>query len=65
MRPLRTIVTYRNDQPGFGSSDWIADNFIFDAELPRSLFSTDPPAGYRLKNFGGAAGEAVPGIPMP
>jgi RNA polymerase sigma factor (sigma-70 family) len=66
LRPLRTTVTWRNDQPTGGASDWITDNFVFDADLSRSLFSTEPPAGFRLKNITPpAGGETVSGIPLP
>lgn len=65
-RPVRASVTYRNGNPGGGASDWISTDFVFDAELPRSLFSTDPPAGFKLKNSSGKAGEkGTSAAPLP
>jgi hypothetical protein len=36
--PLRVVTT----------SDWVQSDFVFDKELPESLFSTEPPKGYSV-----------------
>jgi hypothetical protein len=64
--PIRTETTFRNAHPMAGASDWVCENFVFDAELPESLFSTRPPTGYTPAEFGKSSGEeGVLGIPLP
>ena len=48
--PVRIEVTFRSANPMMGQSDWVLSDFIWDAPLDRSLFSTTPPEGYKKAN---------------
>jgi len=45
--PVRIESLFRSTHPGTVDTDFIMDEFIFDAPLDESLFSTDPPEGYQ------------------
>lgn len=44
--PLRVEVSSRSTNPMMGESDWVQSDFVFDAPLDESLFSTVPPPGF-------------------
>jgi hypothetical protein len=44
--PVRIEVEHRSTVPRHGQSRWVHSDFVFDAPLDESLFSTDPPEGY-------------------
>jgi len=43
---VRIEISHRSTDPRIGASDWVQTDFAFDQEMPDSLFSTEPPAGY-------------------
>jgi outer membrane lipoprotein-sorting protein len=53
---VQVEVSYQSTDPRVGSSDWVKSDFVFDQELPDSLFSTDPPKGYSVET------QAIHGI---
>lgn len=48
--PIRIIHEFASAKKGLGSSRWVEDHFVFDAELDDGLFSTETPAGYESKD---------------
>ncbi|MEX2316255.1 MAG: hypothetical protein WD669_03820 [Pirellulales bacterium] len=44
--PVRIEAEVRSTDPNFGPSRGVSSDFVFDAPLDESLFSTDPPTGY-------------------
>jgi len=48
--PIRIITEFASAKEGLGSSRWVDDHFVFDAELDDGLFSTETPAGYESKD---------------
>ncbi len=46
--PIRIEISFQATTPGIGSSDFVLSDFIFDAPMDPSLFSTDPPEGYSV-----------------
>lgn len=48
--PVRIEVSSRSTDKRLSSDqDWVQTDFVFDQELPRSLFSTEPPEGYSIE----------------
>ena len=45
--PVRIEVSYRSTLPNSAESDWVRSDIVFDQQLDETLFSTDPPNGYR------------------
>lgn len=48
-KPVRIETSDRSTDKRLGPSDWVQEDFVFDEELDQSLFSTDPPEGYRVQ----------------
>lgn len=48
--PIQIITEFKCTKEGLGSSRWVKDHFVFDAELDDALFSTETPAGYESKD---------------
>ena len=48
--PIQIITEFKSAKEGLGSSRWVKDHFVFDAELDDALFSTETPAGYESKD---------------
>jgi outer membrane lipoprotein-sorting protein/chaperonin cofactor prefoldin len=44
--PVEIETSFRSNEPQSLDVDTVYSNFVFDAELDRALFSTDPPEGY-------------------
>ena len=44
--PVRIEVCHHSTDKRMGRSEWIYSGFVFDEELPETLFSTEVPAGY-------------------
>ncbi|MCA9059542.1 MAG: hypothetical protein KDA85_13640 [Planctomycetaceae bacterium] len=47
--PREIHTSYRSSDPRHGASDWIHSDIRFDEPLADDLFSTDPPAGYTVR----------------
>lgn len=47
--PVRIEISHRSTDSRIGASDWIVTDFVFDADVQPSLFSTEPPPGYRAE----------------
>jgi hypothetical protein len=45
--PVRIEGRFRSDHPMIGATDYVMSDFIWDAPLDPSLFSTNPPEGYK------------------
>jgi len=48
--PIRIITEFASTKEGLGSSRWVEDHFVFDAELDDVLFNAETPAGYETKD---------------
>lgn len=48
MTLVRVEISHRSTDSRLAPSDWVQDEFVFDEEMPDSLFSTTPPAGYAV-----------------
>jgi hypothetical protein len=57
--PVRIESSHRTTRPDHGETDWLEDQFVFDAPLDESLFSADPPAGFRQRKYD-ADGNLLP-----
>ena len=60
--PLRIEISYRSPRKDLVGSDWIQSDFVWNAELDPSLFSTKPPEGYAVEkqNLYGLVPEKTP-----
>lgn len=47
--PIQIVTEFESQEEGLGSSRWVQDHFVFDADLDETLFSTKTPAGYTSK----------------
>ena len=47
--PMRIETSNRSTDKRLAACDWVEEQFEFDAQLDESLFSTEPPAGYRVE----------------
>jgi hypothetical protein len=47
--PMQVEVTTASTNPRMGQSRWLLTDIVFDEPLDESLFSTDPPEGYRVE----------------
>ena len=47
--PVRVEASSRSTDPASGWSDSVLSDFVYDKEIPESLFITDPPAGYSVR----------------
>ena len=50
--PRQIDISARSDRESYAPSDAVIENIEFDVPLDESLFSTDTPAGYTVKNRG-------------
>ena len=47
--PVQVEVTFTSTQPTMGHSKWVLSDIVFDEPLDESLFSTEPPEGYTVR----------------